>query len=116
MVNAICTLVPELALSQADAVDGALAGGEPVGALAGLAALVLAALTARAAQLTDTEIVHLLTLGSAPYAERELVRNFRVNSFFISENVRDIIQEGLGDYTPIFLSDILLILIELVGW
>ena len=32
--------------------------------------------------------------------------SFRVNSFFISSNVRDTIQEGLGDYTPIFLSDI----------
>ena len=29
-----------------------------------------------------------------------------MNSFFIAENVRDIIQEGLGDYTPIHLSDI----------
>jgi len=67
---------------------------------------LVGALTARSKELTDTEIVHLLTLGSAPYAERELVRHFRVNSFFISENVRDIIQEGLGDYTPIFLSDI----------
>lgn len=64
------------------------------------------ALTARAAQLPDTEIVHLLTFGEAPYAHRELAKYFRVNSFFIAENVRDIIQEGLGDYTPIHLSDI----------
>jgi acyl-CoA hydrolase/RimJ/RimL family protein N-acetyltransferase len=64
------------------------------------------ALTKRSDDLTDTEIVHLLTLGSAPYADRELARHFRVNSFFISENVRGVIQEGLGDYTPIFLSDI----------
>jgi acyl-CoA hydrolase/GNAT superfamily N-acetyltransferase len=64
------------------------------------------ALTERSGKLADTEIVHLLTIGSAPYAEKELSRYFRVNSFFISSNVRDIIQEGLGDYTPIFLSDI----------
>mgnify|MGYP006292761031 CR=1 FL=1 len=64
------------------------------------------ALTARSKQLTDTEIVHLLTLGEAPYAHNKLSAHFKVNSFFISENVRDIIQEGLGDYTPIFLSDI----------
>jgi acyl-CoA hydrolase/GNAT superfamily N-acetyltransferase len=64
------------------------------------------ALTARSAELTDTEIVHLLTLGEAPYAHHKLAAHFKVNSFFISENVRDIIQEGLGDYTPIFLSDI----------
>jgi len=64
------------------------------------------ALCARARDLTDMEIVHLLTQGDAPYATRELSDNFRVNSFFISPNVRSIIQEGLGDYTPIFLSDI----------
>ncbi|UCD56689.1 MAG: 4-hydroxybutyrate CoA-transferase, partial [Candidatus Hydrogenedentota bacterium] len=64
------------------------------------------ALTARSSELADTEIVHLLTFGEAPYAHKELAEHFRVNSFFIAENVRDIIQEGLGDYTPIFLSDI----------
>lgn len=56
--------------------------------------------------LADIEIVHLLTLGTAPYAQRKLIDNFRVNSFFIAENVRNVIQEGYGDYTPIFLSDI----------
>jgi acyl-CoA hydrolase/GNAT superfamily N-acetyltransferase len=67
---------------------------------------LVAALAARSKTLSDTEIVHLLTIGDAPYATKELARHFRVNSFFISDNVRDIIQEGLGDYTPIFLSDI----------
>ena len=47
------------------------------------------------------ELVRALTSRSS-----ELAEHFRVNSFFIAENVRDIIQEGLGDYTPIFLSDI----------
>lgn len=64
------------------------------------------ALVGRASELTDTEIVHLLTIGEAPYADPELSDHFRVNSFFISGNVRGVIQEGLGDYTPIFLSDI----------
>ena len=31
---------------------------------------------------------------------------FTVNSFFIGQNVRDMIQEGLGSYTPILMSDI----------
>lgn len=64
------------------------------------------ALTKRAYELPDTEIVHLLTFGEAPYAHRELAQYFRTNSFFIAENVRGIIQEGLGDYTPIHLSDV----------
>lgn len=67
---------------------------------------LVSALTKRAMELPDTEILHLLTFGDAPYAHRELTQYFRVNSFFIAENVRDIIQEGLGDYTPVFLSDI----------
>jgi acyl-CoA hydrolase/GNAT superfamily N-acetyltransferase len=67
---------------------------------------LVTALTKRAYELPDTEIIHLLTFGEAPYAHKELTQYFRVNSFFIAENVRDIIQEGLGDYTPVFLSDI----------
>jgi acyl-CoA hydrolase/GNAT superfamily N-acetyltransferase len=64
------------------------------------------ALARRSAELSDCEIVHLLTMGEAPYAERELSQFFRVNSFYVAENVRELIQEGLGDYTPVFLSDI----------
>jgi len=64
------------------------------------------ALAARANDLSNTEIVHLLTIGEAPYAAKELADSFRTNTFFVAENVRNIIQEGMGDYTPIFLSDI----------
>jgi acyl-CoA hydrolase/GNAT superfamily N-acetyltransferase len=64
------------------------------------------ALTQRAGELADVEIVQLLALGETAYADRSLLQAFRVNSFFISERVRPLIQEGLGDYTPIFLSDI----------
>lgn len=64
------------------------------------------ALVARSKELTDIEIVQLLSRGDAPYATKELSNCFPVNSFFISQNVRQIIQEGFGDYTPIFLSDI----------
>jgi acyl-CoA hydrolase len=32
--------------------------------------------------------------------------SFAINAFFISSNVRDVIQEGFGDYTPILLSDV----------
>jgi acyl-CoA hydrolase/RimJ/RimL family protein N-acetyltransferase len=67
---------------------------------------LLNSLVKRAGELADIEIVHLLTQGEAQYAATELVGRFKVNSFFIAANVRDIIQKGFGDYTPIFLSDI----------
>ncbi len=64
------------------------------------------ALVARSNELSDTEIIHLLTFGDAPYSTIDLASHFSVNSFFVAPNVRDIIQQGLGDYTPIFLSEI----------
>ena len=45
------------------------------------------ALVARGRELSDTSIVHLLTSGDAPYADQALAEHFRVNSFFISDNV-----------------------------
>jgi len=64
------------------------------------------ALTSEAEHLADTEIFHMLTMGVAPYAEPEHAERFRFNSFFIADNVRAAVQAGLGDYTPIFLSEI----------
>ncbi|MCB2182787.1 MAG: GNAT family N-acetyltransferase [Desulfobulbaceae bacterium] len=68
--------------------------------------LLVEALTKRAGELADVEIVHLLTKGDAPYASPKLADSFSVNSFFIGQNVRGLIQEGMGSYTPMLLSDI----------
>jgi acyl-CoA hydrolase/GNAT superfamily N-acetyltransferase len=64
------------------------------------------ALTARAGELSDVEIIQLFTKGDASYAQRKYADCFRLNSFFIGQNVRNMIQEGLGSYTPILLSNI----------
>lgn len=54
----------------------------------------------------DTEIVHILTLGIAPYAGASFQQKFRHNAYFIGPNVRDAVAQGRADYTPIFLSEI----------
>jgi acyl-CoA hydrolase/GNAT superfamily N-acetyltransferase len=64
------------------------------------------ALVARHAALADLLVLQSLTFGEAPYALKELADHFSVNAFFVSANVRDMIQEGYGYYTPIALSDI----------
>jgi acyl-CoA hydrolase len=64
------------------------------------------ALVARHSELADTQIIHSITLGEAPYAYKELSDHFSVNSFFVGANVRKTIQAGYGDYTPITLSDV----------
>ncbi|MBI3794718.1 MAG: GNAT family N-acetyltransferase [Nitrospinae bacterium] len=64
------------------------------------------ALTARAGELADIEIVQLLSIGDAPYADKKYAGTFTVNAFYIGNTVREMIREGFGSYTPIFLSDI----------
>ena len=50
------------------------------------------------------ELIHVWTLGTAPYLDDKFRDNFRINSFFISEGTRNAINEGAADYTPISLS------------
>jgi acyl-CoA hydrolase/RimJ/RimL family protein N-acetyltransferase len=57
-------------------------------------------------EFADNEIVHLWTLGIAPYTQPKFKYQFRHNAFFIGGNVRDAVAEGRADYTPIFLSEI----------
>ena len=64
------------------------------------------ALVARANSVFGTEIMHIMTLGIAPYTEPKWGDNFRHNALFIGPNVREAVQEGRADYTPIFLSEI----------
>jgi acyl-CoA hydrolase/GNAT superfamily N-acetyltransferase len=76
-----------------------------IGSGAGEPQTLVEALSERG-DLSDTEIVHILTLGVATYAEPRLGNRFRHNAYFIGPNVRDAIAQGRADYTPIFLSEI----------
>ena len=48
--------------------------------------------------------VEIWTLGVAPYTDEKFKHNFRYNSFFVGTNMRDAINMGMADYTPVFLS------------
>jgi len=54
----------------------------------------------------DAEVMHVWTLGLAPYADEKFKRNFRHNSFFITDNTRNAVNTGLADYSSIFFSQI----------
>ncbi|MCE5194984.1 MAG: GNAT family N-acetyltransferase [Nitrospiraceae bacterium] len=56
--------------------------------------------------LYDAEILHVWTLGVAPYADPKFKDYFRHNSFFIGNNTRQAVNRGVADYTPIFLSQV----------
>lgn len=67
---------------------------------------LLSAMVARAGELQNVEVLHLLTLGEAPYVAPELQGHFRHNALFTGRNVREAVQAGRADFTPIFLSEI----------
>ncbi len=64
------------------------------------------ALVMHSKHIYDARIIHFLTMGAAPYASEKFRPQFRTNSFFIGDNVRDAFDKGIADYTPIFLSQI----------
>jgi 4-hydroxybutyrate CoA-transferase len=64
------------------------------------------AMVRRGPELLDVEVIHLATMGSADYTRPEFEGHFRHNAFFIGANVRQAVQEGRADYTPIFLFEI----------
>jgi acyl-CoA hydrolase/ribosomal protein S18 acetylase RimI-like enzyme len=54
----------------------------------------------------DAEVMHIWTLGIAPYADEKFKANFRYDSFFIGSTTRQAVNRGMADYTPIFLSEV----------
>jgi acyl-CoA hydrolase len=68
--------------------------------------VLVRALAAKGEHLSHTEVLHLLTLGAAPYADARFEGKLRHNALFIGPNVRPAVQRGLADYTPCFLSEV----------
>jgi acyl-CoA hydrolase len=68
--------------------------------------LLLRALAKRAQELRNVELVAVSTLGELELAKPEYSESFYINSLFVSQNIRGAINEGRGNYIPIFLSEI----------
>ncbi len=64
------------------------------------------ALAEIAPDLRDVEVVQILALGKADYARHDLSGNLRLNALFVGPGVRQAVNEGHADYTPVFLSEI----------
>lgn len=64
------------------------------------------ALCERHKELNNIEIVQMHTEGAAKYTEEPYSSAFRTNSCFVGGNVRKAVNSKIGDYIPIFLSEI----------
>jgi acyl-CoA hydrolase len=67
---------------------------------------LLEALQSRHAELNNVELVSITTLGKINFNNPVYKDSFFVNSLFVSENTRVIVNTDHGDYVPIFLSQI----------
>jgi len=68
--------------------------------------VLLDAMAARAKELKVVEVLSLCQVGPAAYAAPELSESFRVNTVFVGPSTRKAVDEGRGDYVPVFLSEI----------
>ena len=66
---------------------------------------LLAALVKRAPAVKDVEICQALSVGPADYVNPAMEGHLRVNTLFISANVRKAVNEGRADFTPVLLSE-----------
>jgi len=72
--------------------------------------VLIDALCERYQELKDVEIFQIHTEGNAPYSKAPYNESFRINTCFVSGNVRQAVNSGNGDYIPIFLSEIHLLI------
>ncbi|NWJ45729.1 MAG: acetyl-CoA hydrolase/transferase family protein [Chloroflexi bacterium] len=64
------------------------------------------AMTDRAPELRNVEVIHLHTEGQAPYTAPELAESFQTNALFVAPNMRKAVDLGQANYTPVFLSEV----------
>lgn len=68
--------------------------------------VLLEALTRRAGQVRNVEMMHVLGFGDPHYNRAEFAESFRHNALFIGSNMRRTVQEGRADYIPVHLSEV----------
>ncbi len=77
-----------------------------VGHACGEPAALVEAMVARAPRVRDVEVVHMVAMGPAKYAQPGMEQSFRHNALFVGGSTRKAVEEKRADYTPCFFSEI----------
>ena len=64
------------------------------------------AMVANHAAYKNVEISHMFTLGKGEYCKPEYKENFHPNLWFLSGQTRKCVEEGYGDFTPLFFHEV----------
>ena len=77
-----------------------------LGHAAGEPSYIVDAMVANHKAYRDVEIVHMVPMGKAEYAQPGMEAHFRHNALFVGAKTRKTIQSGHGDFTPCHFSQI----------
>ena len=88
-------------IKSGDRVSLAHASGEPLH--------IVDAMVANYEAYRDVEIVHMVPRGEAEYAQSGMEAHFRHNALFVGAKTRKTVQDGHGDFTPCYFSQVPLI-------
>ena len=67
---------------------------------------LVSALVDRAPELRNVEIVHMVAMGPAKYAQPGMEESFHHNALFVGGSTRKAVEQKRADYTPCFFSEI----------
>lgn len=94
-------------LSAADALKNVKDGDRVVvGHACGEPPTLVEALVARGPEVKGVEVVHMVAMGPAKYAQAGMEGSFRHNSLFVGAATRKAVSEGRALHTPCFFSEI----------
>ena len=77
-----------------------------LGHAVGEPAAVIDEMVAHKENYKDVEIVHMVAMGKAGYAQPGMEEHFRHNAIFVGGTTRDAVASGRGDFTPCFFSEV----------
>lgn len=77
-----------------------------IGHACGEPTALVEALVDRAPELSNVEIVHMVAMGAAKYAQPGMEKSFRHNALFVGGSTRKAVEEQRADFTPCFFSEI----------
>ena len=77
-----------------------------IGHACGEPTALVEALVDRAPDLSNVEIVHMVAMGAAKYAQPGMEKSFRHNALFVGGSTRKAVEEKRADFTPCFFSEI----------
>ncbi|MGA2688754.1 MAG: acetyl-CoA hydrolase/transferase C-terminal domain-containing protein [Candidatus Korobacteraceae bacterium] len=68
--------------------------------------VLVEALVDRFTELSNVEIVHMVAMGPAVFAQPGMEQSFRFNGFFLGAPTRKAVQENRGTFTPCFFGEV----------